>query len=257
MRAINLIPDEERRGGSSGSGRSGGAVYALLGVLGVLLLAFGAYALLSRQIADREDELVRLRAETEQVSAQAAALKPYGEFAELSTQRVSALRTLAEARLDWERVLRELAVALPGDARLASLDASASAAGGAGGTPPTAGGQASGGTPPTAGAPASAGAPAPAGPTLTLTGCVPTDRDVADMLVRLRQMSGVRAVDLGQASEGEGESVAGAPTGCKTSFDLTVTFAPLPGTAAAAAPGAAPAPPAPAPAPAPAPGGQQ
>ena len=251
MRAVNLIPAEERRGGAGGSGRSGGAVYGLLVILGMLLLAFGAYAVLSRQIADREDELVRLRAETEQVSARVAALKPYGEFAALSSQRVSALRTLAEARLDWERVLRELAVALPGAARLSSLDASAAAPGAAGGTAP-AGAQASAASPPPTGAQAPAGGQAPAGPTLTLTGCLPTDRDVADMLVRLRQMSGVRAVDLGQASEGEGETIPGAPARCRTSFDVTVTFAPLPGTAPGAAPGDAPAP-----TPAPAPGGQQ
>ena len=242
MRAVNLIPADERRGGGSGAGRSGGAVYGLLGVLGVLLLAFGAYAVLSRQIADRKDELVRLRAETGQLSAQAAALKPYGEFAQLSSQRVSALRTLAKARLDWERVLRELAVALPGAARLGSLNAAAAAAGGAAGSPPATGGQAPAAAQAPAGAPAPAGSQGPAGPPLTLTGCVPTDRDVADMLVRLRQMSGVRAVDLGQASKGEGESVTGAPAACKTTFDVTVTFAPLPGTAPAVVGAGAPAP---------------
>jgi len=253
VRAVNLIPADERRGGGTGDGRSVGAVHGVLGVLAVLLLAFGAYAVLSRQIADREDELVRLRAQTEQLSAQTEALKPYGEFAELSTQRVSALRTLAEARLDWERVLRELAVALPGAARLSSLEASAAAPGGAAGAPPATG------APAPANGQASPGAAgqAPAGPTLALTGCVPTDRDVADMLVRLRQMSGVRAVDLGQASEGEGESVAGVPAACKTSFDVTVTFAPLAGTAPAAAPAPAPVPaPAPAPVPAAQPGAQ-
>ena len=37
MRAVNLIPVEERRGGAGAPGRSGSGVYVLLGVLGALL----------------------------------------------------------------------------------------------------------------------------------------------------------------------------------------------------------------------------
>jgi len=36
MKAVNLIPSEERRGGPAGPGRSGGAAYIVLGALGVL-----------------------------------------------------------------------------------------------------------------------------------------------------------------------------------------------------------------------------
>ncbi|MCP9490055.1 MAG: hypothetical protein MSC31_09295 [Solirubrobacteraceae bacterium MAG38_C4-C5] len=242
MKAVNLIPADERRGGSGVPGRSGGGVYAVLGVLGVLLVALAAYAVLSRQVADRETELAEVQAEATQIAAQAETLRPFEEFAELRTQRVSALRTLAGARIDWSQVVEELSVALPADARLGTLTASVAPAGGG----------AAGAAPATAPAPApapgaAAGAAEAGGPSLQMAGCTTSDRDVADMMVRLRQMSGVRDVNLASVTEDEeGEPVAGAPADCDTAFDVTVSFAPLPGAAAAgvaaAAPGSAPAP---------------
>jgi Tfp pilus assembly protein PilN len=230
VKAVNLIPADERRGGSGTPGRSGGAVYAVLGVLGVLLIALGTYAVLSRQVADRETELAEVQAQSAQIVAQADVLRPFSEFTELSTQRVSALRTLAGARIDWSRVLEELSVALPADTRLTSMTASVAPAEGAA---------------PAAAAPPAAGAEVAGagGPSLQMAGCTTSDRDVADMMVRLRQMSGVRDVALASATEDEtGEPVAGAPSDCRTAFDVTVMFAPLPGAAAAGVAAAAPAP---------------
>ena len=232
MKAVNLIPADERRGGSGTPGRSGGAVYAVLGVLGVLLIALGSYAVLSRQVADRETELAEVQAQSAQIAAQAEVLRPFGEFAELRTQRVAALRTLAGARIDWSRVLDDLSVALPAEARLASMTAS---------VVPTEG-AAAGAAPAPAPAPG-ADTGAAGGPSLQMAGCTTSDRDVADMMVRLRQMSGVRDVALASATEDEtGEPVAGAPSDCRTAFDVTVTFAAPPGAAAAGVAAAAPAP---------------
>ncbi|MDQ3770206.1 MAG: hypothetical protein M3370_12130, partial [Actinomycetota bacterium] len=131
MKAVNLIPADERRGGTGSPARSGGAVYAVLGVLGVLLVALATYAVLARQVADRETKLAEVQAQTAQIAAKTEVLRPFGEFAELRTQRVSALRTLAEARVDWSRVLEDLSVALPADARLGSMTASVAPAEGA------------------------------------------------------------------------------------------------------------------------------
>lgn len=223
MKAVNLIPVDERRGGSGTPGRSGGAVYVVLGVLGVLLIALGTYAVLSRQVADRETELAEIQAQTAEIAAQAEVLRPFAEFAELRTQRVSALRTLADARVDWSRVLEDLSVALPADARLNSLTASVAPAA-------------------EAAPPAGAAAPAAGGPTLQMAGCTTSDRAVAQMLVRLRQMSGVRSVDLASAIEDEQSTTEGAPANCDTAFDVTVGFAPLPGAAVAGVPATAPPP---------------
>jgi len=222
VKAVNLIPADERRGGSGSPGSSGGAVYAVLGVLGVLLIALGSYAVLSRQVADRETELAEIQAQSAELSAQVEVLRPFGAFAELRTQRVSALRTLADARVDWSRVLEDLSVALPADARLSSLTASVAPAEGA------------------AAAPAPGAVPAASGPSLLLAGCTTDDRAVAGMLVRLRQMSGVRSVDLASAIEDEQSTTQGTPADCDTAFDVTVTFAALPGAAAAGVPAATP-----------------
>jgi Tfp pilus assembly protein PilN len=225
VKAVNLIPADERRGGSGTPGRSGGAVYAVLGVLGVLLIALGAYAVLSRQVADRETELAEIQAQSAEISAQVEVLRPFGEFAELRTQRVSALRTLAGARVDWSRVLEDLSVALPSDARLSSLTASVTPVEGAAAAPAPGG---------------EAAAPAESGPSLQLAGCTTDDRAVADLLVRLRQMSGVRGVDLASAIEDEQSTTQGAPADCDTAFNVTVSFAALPGAAAAGVPAATP-----------------
>jgi len=238
VKAVNLIPVDERRGGSGSPGRSGGAVYAVLGVLGVLLIALGAYAVLSRQVADRETELAEIQAQSAEISAQVEVLRPFGEFAELRTQRVSALRTLAGARVDWSRVLEDLSVALPADARPSSLTASVAPAEGAAAAPaPVAPGEGAAAAPAPGG---EAAAPAESGPSLQLAGCTTDDRAVADMLVRLRQMSGVRGVDLASAIEDEQSTTQGAPADCDTAFNVTVSFAALPGAAAAGVPAATP-----------------
>lgn len=240
MKAVNLIPVDERRGGSGSPGRSGGSVYAVLGVLGVLLIALGTYAVLSRQVADRETELAEIQAQSAEISSQVEVLRPFGEFAELRTQRVSALRTLAGARVDWSRVLEDLSVALPADARLNTLTASVTPAEGAAAAPapaPPAEGEGAAAAPAPSG---EAAAPAASGPSLQLAGCTTDDRAVAGMLVRLRQMSGVRSVDLASAIEDEQSTTQGAPADCDTAFDVTVNFAALPGAAAAGVPATTP-----------------
>ncbi len=56
MKAVNLIPSEERRGGSVGIGRSGGAAYIVLGALGVLAVLVLLYGMARHQVSDRKDK---------------------------------------------------------------------------------------------------------------------------------------------------------------------------------------------------------
>ena len=113
MRAVNLIPPEERRGSAGAPGRAGNAVYILLGVLGVCVIAAAAFALTSNSIKNRRGKVATATAEASGMEAQATALKPYADFASLGAKRASTVQSLADSRFDWERVLRDLSIVLP------------------------------------------------------------------------------------------------------------------------------------------------
>ena len=73
MKAVNLIPSEERRG-STRAGASGGAAYVLLGVLALLVVMAGAYAVAGKNLNDKRSELARVTREAEAAEAKAKAL---------------------------------------------------------------------------------------------------------------------------------------------------------------------------------------
>ncbi|HEX6390151.1 MAG TPA: hypothetical protein VFZ89_11900, partial [Solirubrobacteraceae bacterium] len=72
MKAVNLIPKDERTGGSGVAGRSGGAVYILLGALAAIVLMVGSLALTSRSASDKRAELAQVEAEATASEAKAA-----------------------------------------------------------------------------------------------------------------------------------------------------------------------------------------
>ena len=238
MRAINLLPERHRPRGPS-AGRHGGA-HGVLAVLGVLLLVLGLYVVSANQVNSRKDQLVRAQNETRAAEAKADSLKSFGDFSTVKQTRVQSVRSLAEGRFDWERLIRELSHLLPEGVYLSAAEASA--------VPET---SATGATPP-AGAPA-----APAGPVLTLTGCARRQPDVAVTLLRMKSLHRAMEVQLGESTRDSssdtgaagatatatatgGSPAGGAATGtapdCEGySFDATVSFeaaAPVGGTAA-------------------------
>jgi Tfp pilus assembly protein PilN len=115
MRAVNLLPEDQRPGsrwktvGRRASARRvlGGAGVAA----GVLALAFAALTLQQRNVVDeRRTELKDV--ESRLVAAQAQAVAVQQAQAE-SEARFSALQTLVSQRVVWEDVLRDLAKVLP------------------------------------------------------------------------------------------------------------------------------------------------
>jgi Tfp pilus assembly protein PilN len=247
MRAVNLIPAEQRGGASVGAGQSQGAVYAVLGMLaGVALLAV-LYGSAHRQISSSQGEAARLTTQAQQAKAAASGLAPYTSFAKMRTERTAAVSTLVDSRFDWAHVFHEFGRVLPLGVSISSLEGTVGTTV-AGATPapvpvpatPTT--TASSSSPAPAGAAtatpgASASAPAvasvtPAGslPAFTLSGCATTQREVAVMLERLRLIDGVAGVTL--ESSTKSASSAGAGTGtCPASapaFTAHIEFDPLP-----------------------------
>jgi Tfp pilus assembly protein PilN len=238
MRAINLIPSEQRSGQPVGAGRSQGAAYAVLVLVGGLALMAYLYGSAQHQISSRRAQAASLTAQAQQVQAEAERLAPYTSFIALREQRVQAVDGILDSRFDWAHVLHELGRVLPAQASISSLT------GTVGGSDSTDSSSASSASSSSASSSASSAASAgvtPPGsvPTFTLAGCATSQPAVALTLERLRLIDGVKEVSLqssvlGNSSSGGG-SASGGCTGHDASFTLTISFAPLPSTSAVAA----------------------
>lgn len=202
MRAVNLIPVDARRG-STAPGRSGGAVYVLLGALAVAVVALAAYVLLENNISSRKSELAKVTRDATAAQATASALAPYRQFAQLSQTRVQTVSTLASSRFDWERVMREMAAVLPDNVWLTSFVGTVA--------PGITFGDAGVSSTDTGTLRSSQQVPA-----VELVGCTETQAEVAQVLTRLRLMQDVTQVSLA-SSEKSDESSAGSSGGSGSS----------------------------------------
>lgn len=239
MRPVNLIPADQRRGEQAPL-RTGALVYLVLGAFVAILVGVTALVLLGNKVGERETEVAKLQREDAAVAARAQHLAAYTQFRVLSEQRVETVRSLADSRFDWERVMRELSLVLPGDVWLVSLSASAAPGVSAGGS--------SGGS----GLRASA-----SGPALELEGCASGQQAVAGFVTSLKDIDGVTRVGVQSSEIADKESGAGVSAGgdassggsagddCRTrdfitKFQLVVAFdaapAPITGSTEAEAP---------------------
>jgi Tfp pilus assembly protein PilN len=219
MKAVNLIPVES----STGSGRSPVAVYALLGVLGMLVLMSAAYTLVGRSVDSKRGELSAVTAKAQSTEAKASDYKRYSDFSQLRQSRVETVKKLADSRFDWSGAMHEVARTLPRGSWITSLRATVD---------PSA--QVDGATDQLR-----AAIPSPA---IELSGCAPSQQGVARVVTALRAISGVQRVALSSSQKAQdaqsgsaASDSAGSATGCGTSpvFSLTVFFTASAGTTAA------------------------
>jgi Tfp pilus assembly protein PilN len=214
VRAVNLIPAEERRGAGGAAGRSGGAAYVLLGLLGTLVVLASLYALTAKGLDDRRAELAGVQAQASAAQARAAGLAKYTDFADRAAKRQATVRGLAAGRFDWSQTMRELARVLPANVALTTLKGTSSATA----------------DPAAAGAAAAAGVPAATGPTAELVGCTTSQRAVAVLMSRLRSVDGVQKVDLKSSQRADAVTGAGAggaascPGKRPPTFTVALTF---------------------------------
>ena len=222
MRPVNLLPARYRpRSGGSGDSKTS---YIALGVLGLLVLAVFGYVMTANKVSSHNTEIAQVREQITQAETESVTLQGFGNFAGVKEARLSAVKTLATARLDWERLFRELAHVLPEDVWLTEFSSQASGEDGGGDL----------------------------GPTMTLKGCAEDHELIADAMVRLRELHVAEDVELTQTVAGEkpeptgfGASAAAQESddgGCGRfyTFDVAVTMS-LP-TPAALAPTAEPVP---------------
>jgi Tfp pilus assembly protein PilN len=219
MRAVNLIPAEQRGGAARGAGRSGGGAYAVLGLLAGLVVLALLYGSAHRQVASNRAKVAALEVQVQQTQANATKLAPYTSFIAMREQRAQAVAQLVDSRFDWAHAFHELGRVLPKYVSIASLTGTvgsltpaASAASGAAGA----------GTVTSATPPGSV-------PSFTLSGCATTQSAVARTLERLRLMDGVSSVTLQSSSKsGAASGASGACPGTAPTFTVAVSFEPLP-----------------------------
>jgi Tfp pilus assembly protein PilN len=208
MRPVNLVPQDQRRRAPSEGGGKG--AYAVLGVLGVLVVMVAAYVLSSNQVTERKNQTAAASAEADRLEAEAKKRVSYTDFALIAQTRLQSVASVAGQRFDWERLMREVSLVMPAGSWLQSTDASVS-------------GDTAGATQP---APTGTTTSATSGgPSATFVGCTPAQSDVARMMVRLRQLNRVTDVTLNQSStEGTKEPATVDNCGPNYKFDITVSF---------------------------------
>jgi Tfp pilus assembly protein PilN len=193
MRAVNLIPAEDRRGAGGAAGRSGGGAYIVLGVLVALVAMASAYVLAGKSVDDKKADLARITRDAEAAEAQAQSLVSYTKFTAMSSKRVQTVSQLAASRFDWAHALHEVARVLPENAWLTSLSAT---------TSPSVGGGSGG----------SGLRGALSVPAIEVQGCTTSQRSVAKMMARMRLIDGVQRVSLDNAAKGEDSAATGTST---------------------------------------------
>jgi Tfp pilus assembly protein PilN len=240
MRAVNLIPAEQRKGGAIGR-RSQGIAFGVLGLLAGAALLIFLYGSASHQLESRKSEAAALTQQAQQVQAQAAQLSSYTSFMQMREQRLQAISQLVGSRFGWSAAMNELSRVLPPTISLSSLQGTVGSSTGSASTTTSAAAPAAGSTGSTGSTAASAATAAPVTsatppgttPTFTLAGCGTSQIAVAQMLVRLRLISGVSNVTL-QSSARSGSSGGGSSSSGGTcpaddaSFTAQVSFQPLP-----------------------------
>jgi hypothetical protein len=224
VRAVNLIPAEERSGQSVGVGRSKGVAYAVVVVIAGLALMAYLYGGADHRIKSQKAQIASLAKQTQEVQQSAERLAPYASFIAQRETREQAVESVIDSRFDWAHAFHEFGRVLPTGTTISSLAGSVGSSTG------------------TVAAASGAGSATPPGtvPTFSMSGCATSQPVVAETLQRLRLIDGVSEVTL-LSSSGTGSSAASAgsassnvgsacPPGGPT-FSVTITFDPLPSTA--------------------------
>jgi Tfp pilus assembly protein PilN len=244
VRPVNLIPPEQRRGGTAPM-RTGPLSYVVVALLAVALGAVTLVVVTNNQVSDRKAEKTALESQLAEEQAAADRVQSFATFASVQQAREQTVSTLAQSRFDWERVLRELAIVIPDDVWVTNLTAAVS---------PDA---VTGSSSTSSSSSTSATVEGIAGPSLEIQGCAGGHEAVARFLAAVHDIDGVTrasvtsserpdqaATSAGAASAGGAQSQECSSRNFVSKFDLTMAFDAVQLGAAAASSATAPATPA-------------
>lgn len=220
MRAVNLIPEDQRPGGGAGTaGRSGGAAYVLLGGLALLVLFTALWAMAGRGMAAKRTEATQLRQQTASIEQRTAGLGGLRADDVAARTRIDSVRGLAQARFDWGQTLDDISRVLPRNVWLSTLTGTVNPSVAAGGG-------------------ASSLRSALPVPAVELAGCTTSQDQVARLMARLETVPGVQRVSLSDTAKGQSGAGTGGGSGdCRgthanyPAFSMVLFFAAQPGAA--------------------------
>jgi Tfp pilus assembly protein PilN len=205
MKAVNLIPDEQRRGAGGSSGRSGGVAYAIVGVLAGLVAIVAMYTLSSNDVASRKSQLAATEAQVVASQHTNDQLQAYTSFAALSQSRTDTIKAIVSTRFDWAHALREIPRVLPKDVWFETMAGTVSPTTSAGG----------------------GGVGLPGEPAIEVTACTTSQDEVARVITALQRIDGVDQVNLTKSEKSDSANTSAGSCTVKTSypaFDITVSF---------------------------------
>jgi Tfp pilus assembly protein PilN len=229
MKAVNLIPGEQRQGAGI-TGRSGGGALIVLGLLAGIAVLVAMYGSAHHRISSQTGEVASLTAQASAIQARSGRLTPYTSFVAMAGQRTQTVSQLVQARFDWSHALHELGRVLPAGTALSALHGTVGPAGATSGS--------SSATSAAAGATPASSTPPGSTPVFTLTGCATSQSVVAQTLQRLRLMDGAGEVQL-QSSTKSGSSGSSGAGGCPAgdpTFTAQIIFTGLPAAPAPSVP---------------------
>lgn len=178
MKAVNLIPPEQRRGAGGIGGRSGGIVYVVVGTLAVIVALGVVYAFAVKAVAKHKGQLDAVTEQVAQVQQQAAALTPFVEVQSLRDNAAAGVVNLAEGRFNWPLAMQQLVLALPRDVTLTQLNGTASTVAGSSSSTATTTTTTTGGS------------------TFSMAGCASSMSEVATIISDLQRVPSVTSVAL-------------------------------------------------------------
>jgi Tfp pilus assembly protein PilN len=195
MEAVNLLPAYARPGhrwAAVGKDLSARRVLTMGGaVAGAAAIALGAGFVHERSlVSDKQDTLSGVQAQLAEAQAKA---EPLRSAESASANKLATVRAISSGRVPWENVLRNLALVLPTQVQLATLQV----------TSPTAIAAASDST-------AAAGATAGAPTGFTVSGSASSQNRVALVLDRLAVLPWLSDVTLQSSTRGSGTGSGGA-----------------------------------------------
>ncbi|MCC6832937.1 MAG: hypothetical protein IT200_16505, partial [Thermoleophilia bacterium] len=113
MRAVNLLPSKSGRagglGGSAGSRRPVAILAAVVVVAGIGYMAYSARS----EVSDLSTQVTAATDEKTALESQLASMMAVDQQASAQTARRGAVVTVANARINWERVVRDTVTVLP------------------------------------------------------------------------------------------------------------------------------------------------
>ncbi len=131
MKAVNLLPSDQRSGRRFGGPKPLVAAGAI-----ALVVAMGLWGYSAKQsAAAAEKDLASTQATSQELEARLGAFRAAEERLARQRLREGAVVALASGRVNWERIVRDMATVLPPQVWLTSLSAEAPAAEVAGATP--------------------------------------------------------------------------------------------------------------------------